>query len=367
MRAVSLMKICLISVEIFAWGKYGGFGKATRTIGRELVKRGIEVFAVVPLRKGQKPVESLDGITVLGFPPHMPWKAKKLLKDCDADLYHSCEPSLTSYLALKVLPHKKHIVTIRDPRDLSDWKMEFDLPSLNRFQVVFNYLFENNIFVRRSVKCMDGVFTTARDLVPKVRRIYQLKEAPLFLPTPVSIPSFVEKAESPTICYLARLDRRKRPTLFLDLAKKFPHVKFIVIGKSRDIKWESDLKRVYASAPNLEFAGFVDQFSSMEHARLLEQSWILINTASREGLPNSFQEAAAARCAILSHVDPDGFACRFGYHAQNDDFEDGLRQLLEDDRWRKRGERGYQYIKDTFELNKSIQKHIDIYRSLLPG
>ena len=34
------MKICLISVEIFAWGKYGGFGRATRIIGRELVKRG---------------------------------------------------------------------------------------------------------------------------------------------------------------------------------------------------------------------------------------------------------------------------------------------------------------------------------------
>src|SRR5690606_27640366 len=26
------MRICLISVEIFAWGKYGGFGRATRTI-----------------------------------------------------------------------------------------------------------------------------------------------------------------------------------------------------------------------------------------------------------------------------------------------------------------------------------------------
>jgi len=63
------MKICLISVEIFAWGKYGGFGRATRTIGRELAKRGVDVCAVVPLRKGQKPVENLDGITVYGFPP----------------------------------------------------------------------------------------------------------------------------------------------------------------------------------------------------------------------------------------------------------------------------------------------------------
>ena len=50
-------KICLICVEIFAWGKYGGFGKATRIIGRELVKRGYDVYAVVPRREDQKEEE----------------------------------------------------------------------------------------------------------------------------------------------------------------------------------------------------------------------------------------------------------------------------------------------------------------------
>ena len=55
------MRICLISVEIFAWGKYGGFGRATRTLAREFAKRGHEVFAVVPRRRGQMPAERLDG------------------------------------------------------------------------------------------------------------------------------------------------------------------------------------------------------------------------------------------------------------------------------------------------------------------
>ena len=40
------MKICLIAMEIFAWGKYGGFGRATRMIGKELAKRGVTVTAV---------------------------------------------------------------------------------------------------------------------------------------------------------------------------------------------------------------------------------------------------------------------------------------------------------------------------------
>jgi hypothetical protein len=134
------LRICLISVEIFAWGKYGGFGRATRTIGRELVKRGFEVSAVVPRRSGQQAVENLDGITVLGFDPAWPWTALRLLRDTDADVYHSCEPSFGTYLAQRAAPARKHMVTFRDPRELQEWKIEFELPSRSRFQVLHNYL-----------------------------------------------------------------------------------------------------------------------------------------------------------------------------------------------------------------------------------
>jgi glycogen synthase len=33
------MKVCFVVSQIFAWGKLGGFGSLTRTLGRELVKR----------------------------------------------------------------------------------------------------------------------------------------------------------------------------------------------------------------------------------------------------------------------------------------------------------------------------------------
>lgn len=361
------MKICLISVEIFAWGKYGGFGRATRTIGRELVNRGIEVCAVVPQRNGQKPIEKLDGITVYGFSPYFPWTARQLLKACNADIYHSCEPSHISYMALKTMPQKKHMVTFRDPRNFKDWRMEFDLPSLNRLQVLHNYFFENNFLVQRCIKRMDGVFTIAKYLVPKVKKMYHLNADPVFLPTPVAVADHIEKAPTPTVCYLARLDRRKRPTLFLDLAEKFPHVRFLVVGQSRDKQWEAFLYKKYEKIHNIHFMGFIDQFSSDEHAHIREKSWISVNTATREAMPNSILESAASKCAILSHVDPDGFASQFGYHAKNNDFEEGLRFLLEKDRWRERGENGYLYVKDTFETDAAIKKHINIYTQLLRG
>lgn len=359
------MKICFICVEIFAWGKYGGFGRATRTIGRELAKRGIEVFAVVPRRKNQSPVEELDGITVLSFPSCFPWLSKKLYRICDADIYHSSEPSFGTYLAMKEMPNRKHIVTFRDPRDLGDWKMEYELPSLSKLQVLSNHLYESNFLVKRAVQRVDGVFCIAKYLIPKVKSMYGLKSDPHFLPTPVVIPDKVQKVATPTICFIARLDRRKRPEMFLELAKKFPRAKFIAVGKSRDEKWDSYLRKTYSNLPNLEMAGFVDQFSSPLHSQILEKSWIMVNTATREALPNAFLEAAAHRCAILSAVDPDGFASQFGYHAKEDDFSRGVDFLLENQRWKERGECGYEYVKETFEINRAIDQHIAVYDQIL--
>lgn len=359
------MRICLISVEIFAWGKYGGFGRATRTIGRELVNRGHEVSAVVPRRPGQGPVELLDGMTVLSFPSHSWLSPARLLREVDAEVYHSCEPSSATYLATRARPDRGHMVTCRDPRDREDWKIEFSLPSRSRLRVVANYVYENGPLVRRGVQRADAVYAAARCLVPKAQKVYRLRTPPGFLPTPIEIPASVEKAPEPTVCFVGRLDRRKRPEVFLDLAERFPDVRFIAVGASNDPSWDRYLHDKYGSLPNLDMRSFVDQFRSDELSQILSRSWVIVNTSAREGLPNSLLEAAAHRCAILSAVDPDGFASQYGWHVQDDDFEGGLRFLIEDDRWRARGLTGWRYVAETFATDRAIDAHMAAYRSLI--
>ena len=359
------MRICLICVEIFAWGKYGGFGRATRIIGRELVKKGVEVYAVVPRRQDQKPVEELDGITVLNYPRYSPLSAMKLYKECNADIYHSAQPSMGTFLAMKSMPDRKHVITFRDPRDMWDWYLEFDRPSLSKLQVLSNLLYESNPLESWAVRHADGVFSNARYLIPKIRSMYHLNSDPVFLPTPVSVPSKIDKSGSPTVCFLARLDRRKRPELFLELAKSFPDVRFITFGRSRDEQWDRYLRETYGELPNMEILGFVDQFTSILHSEILEKSWVMVNTATREALPNAFLESAAHECAILSYVDPDGFASNFGYHAADEDFARGLSYLLEGERWKERGRRGREYVKQTFEMDLAISQHMDVYGALL--
>jgi len=358
-----MMKICLICVEIFAWGKYGGFGRATRLIGSALAKKGFDVCAIVPRRKGQKEEEILDGIRVFGFDPGNPISMIRLFKRIEADVYHSQEPSLGSYFAQLFHPNKLHFITCRDTRLISDWITELRLPSLSKVQVFSNWLYEDNFLVHHAVRKANNCFVAANLLSDRVQKKYHLKYKPAFLPTPVHIPEKIDKESNPTVCFVSRLDRRKRPEKFCELAEKFPHIQFLVAGFSRDKNWEKALRDKFATSTNLQFQGFINQFEGQTLSELLSKSWILVNTAAREGLPNSFIEAAAFQCAILSAVDPDGFASSFGYHVTDDDFAKGLHYLLENNRWKTYAQKGNDYVRAIFAMEKSIQQHIKIYQA----
>ena len=92
---------------------------------------------------------------------------------------------------------------------------------------------------------------------------------------------------------------------------------------------------------------------------------VLTNTSHVECLPVAFLEAAAHRCAVLSPHDPDGFTTRFGYHVTGSDYVSGLRWLLEDERWRERGEKGYKYVSEVHEESRVVDLHLKHYNRLV--
>lgn len=364
------MRVCLSCVEFFAWGKYGGFGRSSRKVCSELVKRGIDVFAVVPRQQGQKEIEKIDGISVISFPKYKPWKTYSIYKNIDADIYHAAEPSLSTYFAIKAMPHKKHIINFQDARNLIDWKIEFERPSLNKFQVLSNFLYEHNFLASIAVRKADGVFSQAESQIEKIKSMYNLARVyPLH--NPVDIPQKkIQKANHPTVGWMNRWDRRKRPELFLDLAARFPEVRFIAAGESRNKGWDAYLRNKYGHLRNLEMVGHVDQFKNPElHSNILEKCWIMVNTATREAMPtNSFIESAAYKCALLAGLDyRDGFAENFGYCVLDEDFEKGLRWLLEGNRWKERGERGYAHVNKEYRTELVIDRYMKIYKTVLGG
>lgn len=359
------MHICFISGEIFAFGKYGGFGRATRVIGSELVKRNHQVSAIVPRRNHQKPIEELDGITVYSFPKTRLDKAARLYHAINADVYHSQEPSFGTWLAQRVRPHAKHVVTCRDARGPDDWVIEQDHPTISRLATRLTRIYEYNPLVSSAVRRADYTGCAAHIVGEKARQVYGLDRCPDFLPTPIPLPNPSPKAEKPTVCFLSRWDARKRPELFFDLAPEFPDVRFIAAGLAHDPRRDADLRTRYGNQPNLDLLPLLNQFEDRAYHDVLSKSWIMVNTALREGLPNSFMEAASYGCAVLGGVNPDSFCSRFGDVAREDDFAGGLNRLLEGNTWKERGQAGRNFVANTFEKDNVLNLHLDIYNRVV--
>jgi len=362
------MHVCLLSTEILGWGRAGGFGFATRALGDQLVERGHRVTVILPQPRGTEERNIvLGGINVSAYPRLAFTEGLALLRSVDADVFHSQEPSVGSWLARRAQPGKKHFVTCRDPRSFSDWLMEMRYPSYSAFQVLKAAVYYENFLTRAAVRKASKVFVPAQFLGEKVKRKYGLKMVPEFLPTPIRFPDTVRKAQRPTVCFVGRLDRRKRPESFLELPERFPEVEFICVGDAQDPDYAAMIEERYGRIANLDLTGFIDQFADDRLSKILARSWILVNTSVREGLPNSFIEACGHRCAILSSVDPEAFATRFGAFVPERDFATGLRTLLQDDAWRDRGEAGYAYAKANNDAAVSVELHLQVYENTEQG
>jgi len=359
--------VCFISIEMFADRVFGGFGRATRTIGRELAQRGLRVTFVVPRRSSEYPDEyDVDGIAVRQFDPRRPWTAVSAFRRTDADVYHSQDTSLATRLAMLAWPRRKHVITFRDPMDRQDWDIETRYAGQPRLGWSLYRAFVDGPFMAGAVARADGLYCAAEFLRDKVARKYALRTPPGFLPTPVRVPPAVTKAARPTVCFVGRWEGRKRPEQFFELARDFPDVRFIGVGGAQDSDRDARLRRDYGRIPNLELTGFLDQFQSSRLFEVLSASWILVNTSAREGLPNTFLEACAHQCALLSYHDPDAFVSRFGRVAADrpGGLREGLEALLRDDSWRAQGASGRAFVEQVFGTERAVQAHLDAYGRL---
>jgi glycosyltransferase involved in cell wall biosynthesis len=371
------MRICFVTPEVFAWGYHGGFGFLTRTLGRELARRGHEVSVVTPRRGEQREVEEIDGMTVYGFDAHgdrpHPLQAVasrldslRYYREAEADVYHSQAVSYNTVAAQRATPDAFHAITFQDPYDLGEWRRISLVDPRYRLTPVFRsrLILENRVLAG-ACRRADSLYAQARLLVERAVRLFRLDKIPGILPNPVEIPEgFMRKANEPTVCFLGRWDPQKRVEIFFELAREFSDVRFIAMGRSNDAASDARLRRACRGIPNLLCPGFV---SEGEKSRILEGSWALVNTSVREALPVSFLEALAHEAVIVSGEDPDRLTSRYGYRVEDSDYAGALRSMLEDGGRRERGRRGRRHVELNHELGMVVDRHEEVYEGLLGG
>jgi len=366
------MKVLLVADEFFCWGVYGGFGAFTRKLGRELVRRGVEVEAVVHQISGeQKPVgevEVVDGVAVKTLPRRKPQKLwNKKLYVSDADIIHSQCGMYDTYLAFKRNRDAKKVVTAQDLRTKEDTErlVRFEKTSGFPWYKRLWKTYVTSCFVK-AMKSADVVACQANLLFQRVKEIYGV-EPTVLLPNFIDVPDCnFKKASEPTVVWLGRLDPIKQPEMCFDLAIESPAVHFYILGASHQTyggkQRDEIFKRKYGKLENLHFLGFQ---SGEVKQQILGKAWILVNTSAYECLPVSFLEALAHKCALLSTQNPDNYTSHFGVWSTPNRLKYCLDLLLKDDLWKRCGEKGYSHVKTVHSTEKGVNAHLQLYKRLL--
>jgi glycosyltransferase involved in cell wall biosynthesis len=211
-------------------------------------------------------------------------------------------------------------------------------------------------------------------LEPKAREAYDVATARLeFLPYPLEVTHGRNtRARAPRLVFLGRLDPIKRPWLFVELARRFPKVEFLMLGQAHfrgPGAWEP------AQLPeNVRLVGHVD---GEEKRRLLSSAWALVNTSIHEALPVSFVEALHCGTPVVSCQDPEAVASRFGVYVGRwdgsgldglDAFADGLARLLGDRELRRRlGRQGRNWARTSHTRERFLETFLRLSHQLARG
>ena len=185
----------------------------------------------------------------------------------------------------------------------------------------------------------------------------------------VVIPSCYQPLMSPgaaiasrdCVLWVATVRAGKRPELFLELAARLPHRRFVMVGgpEPGDAALFERTRQAAGRLGNVEFTGFLPL---AEVEKRLDTARVLVNTSEYEGMPNTFLQAWAHGVPTLATVDVGA-----PVHRQFRDLEDGAGEIealfCDPVRW----QRASGDCREHFERNHSGAETLARYGRLFEG
>jgi glycosyltransferase involved in cell wall biosynthesis len=125
------------------------------------------------------------------------------------------------------------------------------------------------------------------------------------IPSCYELPPTAKPGKGDTVLWVANMRKDKRPHIFLDIAQRLPHRKFVMVGAggggdpAEMVRFEQARARA-ATLPNVTMTGFLP----MEQAEaLFDAARVVVNTSRYEGMPNTFLQAWARGVPTHAFID----------------------------------------------------------------
>jgi glycosyltransferase involved in cell wall biosynthesis len=175
---------------------------------------------------------------------------------------------------------------------------------------------------------------------------------------PIDLAREFPRDEDGTILWVGKSDGVKRPDLAIELARRLPSAKFLLVMNPSDPELYRQVEAAAAQLGNVQIEPVVP-FARIE--ALFARASIFLSTSRVEGFPNTFLQAAKYEVPIASlAVDPAGMLVEHGAGVFARGDLDVLTRELDDllsDRERRRafGSRGLAYAREYHEREKSLE------------
>ena len=163
------------------------------------------------------------------------------------------------------------------------------------------------------------------------------------------------------VLWSATMRPAKRPALLLDIARRLPRYRFVMLGGPMGRRGEEYMRsfaEAAASVPNVEVRGFVP-FSEAERA--FDGARVVINTSSYEGFPNTFLQAWARGVPTLAFVDTGSRRAGepvYDIAADTDDAVRRLERLMDDDHhWTSASRRVAAHFRDEHSIEAVLDRY----------
>ena len=338
----------------------GGAEVQQSIMARALVRAGYRVSMIsldfgqpqrvaldgVMLHKAYRPDAGLRGLRFIHPRITTLWRAMRAV---DADIYYQrCSAMLTGLVAVFCRSYGKRSI----------FASACDLDFLPGRQPI-RYLRDRWLF-ERGLALVDRIVVQNVAQQRDCRANYGRESTPI--PSCYELPARVSPGTGDCVLWVASMRERdyKRPELFLELARRMPRRRFVMIGGAGGDARNPCFERIRneaAAIPNLEFTGFLPLARVEPY---FDRARVLVNTSVHEGMPNTFLQAWARGVPTVAFVDT-GARLRgeplYRVVERVEEAADEVERLFTDEaHWARASARCREYFGSTHSTSKVLER-----------
>ena len=326
------MKVCIVSLNIVPFfvrtpeSQFGGAETQAGFLARAFESAGAKVTLVVANKKESDPLPyrtenafaSEDGVPGLRFFYPRMHGIVEAMQRADADVYYQRNAGAVTGIAAWYCQRHNRVFVYGAGSDTDFSMREVIMSGTSSWRDRFLYMYG----LRRA----DGIVVQNEQQAKACREAIH-REARV-IPNGIAVTNgdrFEARSGGP-VTWIGALRPVKQPALFLELARKLPDLRFVMVGGpvDSDPGHAANIRAEARDIPNLTLTGRV---APEEVSRILAGSSALVNTSRFEGFPNAFLEAWTAGVPIVSLVDVDDVLTRERVGVVCDNVESLAREL----------------------------------------